>query len=82
MEKFQHLVVIDLGKLSKTKFCDSVSRAEIEIASGSEPRLAVDTGVIKKSFSLSENAVPGTYVVYDEAGSVMGSSNVEYSVSE
>jgi hypothetical protein len=81
MEKFQHLVVVDLGQLSKTKFCDSVARAEFQADSGIN-RLEIDTGVIKKTFTLCENAVPGTYVIYDEAGAVIGSSNVEYSVSK
>jgi hypothetical protein len=81
MEKFEKLVVVDLGQLSKTKLGSSVTSA-IMIPDGDSQRLRVDTGVIVRELELSERPIAGSYILYDEDGSLMGISTTEYKLDK
>ena len=81
MEKFDKFAVVDLGQLSKTKFGNSVTHASI-LRGGDSLILRVDTGVIKKDLRISESHVAGSYIIYDENGSLMGSTETEFKLNE
>ena len=79
MEKFEKFVVVDLGQLTKTKFGNSISQASIT-PSHDGPILGIDTGVIKREMKLQQSPVAGSYILYDEDGSLIGSAETEFTL--
>lgn len=67
------LLVVALGELSGTHFGKSVDRADLRYEDGSL-KLTLESGLVKLDFNCEKQEAVGTYVVFDENTSIVGTS--------
>ena len=78
-EDISEIVIVDLGELSRTKFGKSVQHADIVSRDGND-YVQIDSGVINTELRCQLDEPVGTYVVYNEDGSVLGITREVYTV--
>jgi len=79
MESGDRIVVVDLGELSKTKFSDSIIAAHFSQESG-KTSLNLRTNSVTTDLNLKAQETPGTYILYDAEGKLVGITDEEYTM--
>ena len=80
----EEIIMIDMGELGETKFADSI--IETALFRGPEQsgayKLRLNTGVLQREFDCNRVQLPGTYVLYQDDGSLVGKTTTELSFSK